>query len=232
MTDSAHHPFVNPGRTFPSPKTSFGQNGWLDRLRFAHTRLRRDEDGLQAWSDTLADLKNAADGLRIAVVGNARSLGKKELGTDIDAHDIVLRMNSAPQPSSISHGTRTDWLATSIPLKTARLEQLSPQRLLWMTRKRKRLPFDYARRSGFFLNPPAPMDRLSQKLGGPPSTGMMVLELMHSLPFDTISVYGFDFFKSLSNSGRRTAEQVPHDFGAEQAYSVKLFEEDQRFHLY
>lgn len=232
MSDTTHHTLVSPGTTARPLSTSFGKSGLGDRLRFLHARLRRDEAGLQAWSDTLADLKQAAAGQRIAVVGNARSLGEKALGADIDAHDIVLRMNSAPQPAPHSHGTRTDWLATSIPLKSDRLAQLSPDRLLWMTRKRKRLPYDYARRNGFFLNPPAPMDCLSQKLGGPPSTGMMVLELMHSLPFETISVYGFDFFKSLSNSGRRTAEQVPHDFGAEQSYSTQLFASDPRFHLF
>lgn len=201
------------------------------RLAFWAARSLRDEERLAQWSDAFEDLSLAALGLSVAVVGNARSLSQKSLGQEIDRHDIVLRINTAPMPNPRSHGTRTDWLASSIPVPMRRVAELNPSRVLWMTRKRKRLPYDLAKRSGFYLNPKAPVNQLADTLGAPPSTGAMVLELVRHLRFEQISVYGFDFFASLSNSGRRTAAQVPHDFIAERDHAVELFASDERFEL-
>lgn len=225
MTDFTHisaPQSLFPARKAPRPSVS-------GRLAFTLARTLRDEGRLALWSDSTEELAEQAQGIRIALVGNARSLSTKTLGSEIDAHDIVLRMNTAPMTSAESHGKRTDWLATSIPLKAPRLEELNPQRVLWMTRKRKRLPYDIARRPGFFLNPVQPVAALARQIDGPPSTGAMVMDLVQSLPFKQVSVYGFDFFASLSNSGRRTADQVPHDFNAEREHAHALFKRDARF---
>lgn len=225
MTDFTH--ISAPASLYPARKTP--RPSISGRWAFAMARTLRDEGRLALWSDSTEELAEQAQGIRIALVGNARSLGAKNLGSEIDAHDIVLRMNTAPMTSAKSHGRRTDWLATSVPLKASRLEQLNPQRVMWMTRKRKRLPYDIARRPGFFLNPVEPVGALARQIGGPPSTGAMVMDLVHSLPFKQVTVFGFDFFASLSNSGRRTADQVPHDFNAEREHAYALFNRDDRF---
>lgn len=202
------------------------------KLGFLLARRLRDEGMLSLWSDSGVALAQAAQGKRIAVVGNARSLSEKTLGAQIDDHDIVLRLNMAPMPDARSHGRRTDWLASSIPVPQRRIAELDPSRVLWMTRKRKRLPFALAQRDGFYLNPPGPVHALAAQIGAPPSTGAMVLDLVRRLPAAQVSVFGFDFFASLSHSGRRSAAQVPHDFTAERDHAVALFDQDTRFRLY
>ncbi|WP_319823987.1 hypothetical protein [Thalassovita sp.] len=98
-----------------------------------------------------------------------------------------------------------------------------------MTRKRKRLPYRIASRKGFYLNPIGQPQKLSVDLGSPPSTGAMVLQLLSALPVQRISVFGFDFFSSMSNSGSRTAAQVPHDFEAERKYAERIYMSDPKF---
>lgn len=215
---------------FPARSQSSGSTG--KRLGFLLARSLRDEGRLSLWSDSATELADAAQGLRIAVVGNARALSQSSFGADIDAHDIVCRINTAPMPRVGSHGLRTDWLASSIPVTRRRMDDLSPRRVLWMTRKRKRLPYCLARRNGFYLNPKPAVETLAARLGASPSTGVMVLDLVRHLPFQQVSLYGFDFFASLSNSGSRSAHQVPHDFKAERDYATALLTEDTRFTLH
>jgi hypothetical protein len=50
-------------------------------------------------------------------------------------------------------------------------------------------------------------------------------------PATSVDLYGFDFFASMSLSGRRTAAQVPHDFAAERAFVEALMARDARFTL-
>jgi hypothetical protein len=63
----------------------------------------------------------------------------------------------------------------------------------------------------------------------PPTTGLMMIDLLASSHATKITLYGFDFFASLSVSGRRTAAQVPHNFQAERAYVTALLARDSRF---
>ncbi|MEM7440680.1 MAG: glycosyltransferase family 29 protein [Pseudomonadota bacterium] len=168
----------------------------------------------------------------VAIVGNARSLESGRNGADIDGHDIVLRMHKAPMPSSVSHGKRTDWLALGMPVPESLLNQLSPDRLLWMTHARKRLRLRLAERAGFYRHPVADWQALADKLGSPPSTGALVVDLVSRSGAVQIDLYGFDFFASLSASGSRTAAQVPHDFAAEQGFVEGLIAADPRVALH
>ena len=58
-----------------------------------------------------------------------------------------------------------------------------------------------------------------------------ILVCVGSALFMLVSLYGFDFFASLSLSGSRTAAQVPHDFGGERSYVEALLAQDPRFRL-
>ena len=200
-------------------------------LSFFLARYRRDERVLAEYSIGWAALDAFLGNKSIAIVGNARALANHELGADIDAHDLVLRINSAPMPNARSHGNRCDVLALSIPVPAERIVALDPLFTLWMTRKRKRLPHALARRAGFYLNPLSDWQPLADRLGAPPSTGAMAIGLLARSGASTITLFGFDFFSSKSLSGGRDAAQVPHDFVAEADWVRDLLSRDARFRL-
>ena len=108
----------------------------------------------------------------------------------------------------------------------------APQHLLWMAAKRKRLRLRLACYPGFYLHPQQDWSGMKAHLGAPPSTGAMVIDLVARSHAARVELFGFDFFQSKSLSGRRTAQQVPHDFAAEAAYTAALLSKDTRFTLF
>ncbi|KGJ09484.1 glycosyltransferase family 29 protein [Paracoccus sphaerophysae] len=187
-------------------------------LRFYAARTLRNEPMLRSLSVPLSELVAQLGGKRVALVGNARSLAEGTQGAQIDAADLVVRINRAPMPAPESHGTRTDWLALAVRLPQADRARLAPGRILWMSPKRKRLDWRSAHSPGFYLFPLDDYQALEHELGAPPSTGFMAIRLLLEAPLATLTLYGFDFFASRSLSGSRSAEQVPHDFAAEAAW--------------
>jgi len=204
----------------------------MTRLGFYLARTLRREAPLAALSmDEMALLDRAA-GKRVALVGNARSLADRDEGAAIDAADLVIRINRAPMPASVSHGSRTDWLALATSLPPAELARIDPHLVLWMSPKRKRLPWSVARRAGrFYLHPLPRIVALTDRLGAPPTTGLMMIDLLMGSDLSRLALHGFDFFASLSLSGRRRADQVPHDFTAERRYVEDLAARDGRLAL-
>lgn len=200
----------------------------MTRLGFLIARTLRREAPLAALSVPQADLLAELAGKSVALVGNARSLSEREHGAAIDAADLVIRINRAPMPAALSHGTRTDWLALATAIGAADRARIAPGRILWMSPKRKRLPFDIATSPGFYLHPQSDIAALSRQLSAPPTTGLMMIHLLAQSDLSALRLYGFDFFASLSLSGRRTAEQVPHDFSAEAAHVAALMQRDSR----
>lgn len=201
------------------------------RLRFRLARALRDEAALARWSlpetAVLADLA----GKRVALVGNARAMAEGRAGAEIDAHDLVIRVNRAPMPQAVSHGARTDWLALAVRMEAERLATLDPKLVLWMSHKRKRLQWAAVARR-FYLYPQADIRTLWQRLGAQPTTGVMLIDRLARSQAAAVDLYGFDFFASLSLSGRRTAEKVPHDFAAEKGFVDRLLADDRRFTLH
>ncbi|MBL4929599.1 glycosyltransferase family 29 protein [Fuscibacter oryzae] len=201
----------------------------MNRLRFLLARTLRDEGTLQRLSVPESEVMAQLAGKSVALIGNARSLAEGQRGAEIDAADLVIRINRAPMPSAVSHGTRTDILALATSIPQADLDRLGPARVLWMSHKRKRLPFAIAASPGFHLPELSHFNRLKAELGAPPTTGLMLIDLLSRSHAREIRLYGFDFFTTLSLSGRRTAEQVPHDFAAERAFVQALMARDHRF---
>lgn len=197
-------------------------------LSFYTARLLRDEAALQRLSAPRAELDTELAGRRVALVGNARSLATRRQGAEIDAADLVVRINRAPMSSPESHGRRTDWLALAVRLPEADRARLSPRRVLWMSPKRKRLDWRSARSPGFHLHSLDAVAALQAELGAPPSTGLMTAALILSAPVAALTLFGFDFFASLSASGSRSAAQVPHDFAAEAAWVAARMAADPR----
>ncbi|MBC6442731.1 MAG: glycosyltransferase family 29 protein [Rhodobacteraceae bacterium] len=192
----------------------------------------RGEAALAPYSALQADVLAELDGRSVAIVGNARRLAASGYGAEIDNHAIVVRMHKAPMPDAGSHGSKTDWLALGMPVKETVLEDRAPTRVLWMTRARKRLRWRIAARPGFYRHPVADWHALADRLGSAPSTGILVIDLAVRSGAARIDLYGFDFFASLSESGRRTADQVPHDWAAERAVVEALIATDPRVVLH
>lgn len=200
----------------------------LGRLPFLIARTLRHEAPLAALSVPVSTLLDELAGKHVAIVGNARALADKMHGPDIDAADLVIRINRAPMPSPASHGSRTDWLALATSLNRADEARIRPGRFLWMSPKRKRLPYRVAASPGFYLHPLADYERLKSALAAPPTTGLMVINLVSQSRAASVRLYGFDFFASLSLTGSRTADQVPHRFPGEQALVEALMARDPR----
>lgn len=200
----------------------------MTRLGFLIARALRNEAALQAMSVPQSGLLAEVAGKTVALVGNARALAEGQAGAEIDAADLVIRINRAPMPSPASHGTRTDWLALATRLPEAERARIAPKRILWMSPKRKRLDWRTATSPGFYLHPLPDYQALARAIGAPPTTGAMVIDLLARSELTRLDLFGFDFFASLSLSGRRTAEQVPHDFKGESAWVDTLMLADRR----
>lgn len=200
-------------------------------LRFYAARLMRDEAILQQLSVPQGNLLADLEGRSVALIGNARALAETDHGARIDAADLVVRINRAPMPAIRSHGGRCDWLALAVRLPEAERARIAAGRFLWMSPKRKRLDWKTATSPGFYLHPLSDYQALSDRLAAPPTTGAMMIDLLLRSRLASLTLYGFDFFASQSLSGRRTAQQVPHDFGAEAAWVRALTERDERLRL-
>lgn len=201
-------------------------------LRFIAARLLRNEEMLASLSVPQPELLAALKGKTVALVGNARALANATQGAEIDAHDVVVRVNLAPMPDAASHGTRTDWLGLAVRLPRADRARIQPGRVLWMSHKRKRLDYASAHSPGFYLHPLEDYQALKDSLGAQPTTGAMLIALLLQSDLARLDLYGFDFFASKSLTGSRSAEQVPHDFSAEAAWVEGLTQTDPRLHLH
>ena len=200
----------------------------MTRLGFLIARSLRREAPLAALSVSQAELLGDLAGKSVALVGNARALAAGDAGAEIDAHDVVIRINRAPMPNAHSHGTRTDWLALATSLNGADRARIQPGRILWMSHKRKRLDWHSAQSDGFYLHPLADYATLKTRLGAQPTTGVMLIDMLARSGLARLDLYGFDFFASLSLSGSRSADKVPHDFAAEAALVGNLIAQDSR----
>ncbi|RYG90051.1 hypothetical protein EU803_15665 [Loktanella sp. IMCC34160] len=204
----------------------------MNKIDFYWARLRRQESTLAELSVGIEDLADELRGKSVALVGNARSLSQSDKGTHIDCADVVIRINSAPIPSARSHGTHTDWHALAVRNSRSMRDRVGAQRYLWMSHKRKRLDWATASSPGFYLSPMEHFQKLMSQLGARPTTGLMLIDLLERLPAESVDLFGFDFFDSLSLTGNRTAEQVPHDFEAERKWVHDLLDRDGRFVLH
>ena len=112
------------------------------------------------------------------------------------------------------------------------LADRAPKRILWITPRRKRLPWRIARTPGFHLHPRAEAEALRTAIGARPTTGLMMIDKLLRSNCAKVDLYGFDFFGSLSLSGSRGPGRVPHDFDAERAWVGAALERDPRLSLH
>ncbi|MEM5476123.1 glycosyltransferase family 29 protein [Pacificibacter sp. AS14] len=204
----------------------------LDKCLFRLAGWRNDDAVLGQSASSIGELAQDMNGKRIAIVGNARALAQASLGAQIDECDLVIRINRAPMPSVQSHGVRTDWLALATALPRGRFQALGASRLIWMSHKRKRLKYWMGQTAGFSLFPRTCYEALKTQLGAQPTTGAMLIDFAAQSNASEIHLFGFDFFSSLSLSGRRDATSVPHDFTSESDFVHTLIKSDPRITLH
>lgn len=143
----------------------------------------------------------------VALVGSAQSLLDTTYGAEIDAHDLVIRINQGAfatlQPDST--GLRTDYVFLTLTGGTAwakwsflrRARRAASEGVVLMSAKGRAIgPIDMSR---FFLHYPARwQDDLIERLGHRPSTGAMAVDLLAKTLGDIrhLNLYGFDFFQT------------------------------------
>jgi len=131
----------------------------------------------------------------MCIIGNADSVVKTK--KNIDSHQIVGRMNRGkPQGKEEFIGSRTDILFLSTGLSRKSIElAYDPKFTIWMTANH-RLAHPWVLRNGI-QNPKKDWHELHSLLGINPTTGMMTLKFcLKYLQFKTLTIYGYDFFKT------------------------------------
>lgn len=180
---------------------------------------------------TQSELNSALQGRSVALVGNSTRLQDYSFGSEIEEHDIIIRINRGPIIHALSHGARTDWIATSAPVSSGLAKGRKVSHVLWMTAKRRRMPAWMFKNRNVFINPAKNYRALQDRLGTRPSTGIMMIDLLARSACSKIDLYGFDFFAARSLSGARAATETPHDFDAEKRYFEELAASDGRLTL-
>lgn len=173
----------------------------------------------------LSALADLTKGKSVALVGNAKSLREKSLGGEIDAHDVVIRLNRGPIMSTEISGQKTTVLATSIPISMGLFKQRGCELALWLTPKRRKFPLWFLKKKyNCAVFPKSQHKALSRTIGSRPTSGVMALHSVLDGEPSQVTLFGFDGFASGSLSSDMTAEQAPHDFVSEQTYIDQLVE--------
>lgn len=138
-------------------------------------------------------------GKTVAVVGNANSLFGRNLGPEIDQHDVIIRINRGFVRKPMQQGSRTDIVGTSRPIRTAQIvERYRPKRVMWLFWRWWRLPTwtpEIWRKTEVI--PLALWHDAYKKIKWRPTSGFVMLNLLiNHTEAKQISIYGFDFYET------------------------------------
>lgn len=174
----------------------------------------------------LSEVEKLIKGRSVAIVGNAMSLCDRRYGQEIDAHDVVIRLNRGPIMSPEISGTRTTILAATTHVSLGSFLQKGCSLFLWLTPKRRKLPlWVWKRRRMSSIFPKRLHQKLTRELGSRPSSGIMVVIAVEECHPSNVTLFGFDGFSSVSLSGSGKMHAGPHDYQSEQSYLKDLSKE-------
>lgn len=164
-----------------------------------------------------ARMRAAIAGRHVVLVGNAASLMTRDFGAQIDAADVVIRLNRGFVVKPEAQGTRTDIASLTPTLTEDEIEtQFDPDFMVLLTPKLRHLRISRARNLRkvlFYAHRYWMADR--QKIGRRPSSGYMMLSYLLRLEAAaSITLYGFDF-GATDTYYNPQGYQTPHDFAAE-----------------
>lgn len=157
--------------------------------------------------------------IRVAVVGNATSILDSGHGRQIDACDVVIRMNLGVPISPSNQGKRTTVLAfSSYQLVRNLAQDFGCPSLFWMS-PNEREKYTGSPEMHFY-----DLDRwenLRKELGARPSVGAMLLDYLDGKGVQLAELFGFDF-KETSTFYLRKPHRGPHSFEAERERTKML----------
>lgn len=191
-------------------------------------------------------------GKRVALVGNAASLLSTQYGSEIDDHDVVIRINTpaifydALTPRH-SHGTRIHvWAFWDYFRYKTSDHRNKPQRLLDTFFDSDRynilnLNMTNKKNEGFVWNDDEFFFDVKQRClqeTGNPSAGLVLLYLLNECDPAVVNVYGFDFKRTPTFSNftydvdeNRFDNFFRHDYAFEETYARQKFFTQERFNL-
>jgi hypothetical protein len=174
-------------------------------------------------------MKQWFEGKTVALVGNAMSLFDKQYGKEIDAHDVVVRLNKAAMlytrdDCEDSHGKRTDvWMFWNAAEYKSHFHK---------TKAKKVHVGHQGRNAGNlstvdFVYPKEYYEYLRDKVGNHrnPTTGIMSLDYISRCNPAKISVYGYDWKETptFTDPSRKKDRHCPHDHDTEKEYCRTVF---------
>ena len=203
----------------------------------------------------MGDFKEFVSGKRIALVGPASTLKDQRMGTMIDAHDIVVRLNhSWPLPKAFQEdiGTRVDVIYHNMNFtkqKMTRKEIVRMHRdgVKWMisTHPASEVRFRYRLRKFSKMNKgllnfralPGSLKKRMQKRVKHPNAGLMAIEDLLRYPIRSVYVTGFSFYTTgylkYPNYRQSYAKRAVrhHDQNQNKSYFCRLITRDSRIEV-
>lgn len=169
----------------------------------------------------LREIQAFCKGKRICILGNADSVLRRK--RNIDGFDIVGRMNrGAPAGLEQFIGSRTDILFLSTGMSGDNIRgDFDPRFVVWMTACH-RLAQPWTLRNAI-QNPKEDWHFLYKKLGINPTTGMMTLNfILNHIEYKSLTIYGFDFFKTKTWYNTRIDDGQKHSGKKEEGLFMEM----------
>lgn len=166
-----------------------------------------------------ARMRRLIAGKSVVIVGNAQSLFAMTQGAEIDAHDVVIRLNKGFVKTPSAQGTRTDMVGLTPELTEAEtIAAFAPATLLMLIPKMRHYHFwrsENVGRTVFYPFRYWLADR--NMIGRRPSSGFMAISwLMRLNAAKSVTLYGFDFGATATYYNPE-GYKTPHNYPAEAA---------------
>lgn len=168
-------------------------------------------------------------GKRVAIVGNAKSLLSTEFGAEIDAHDVVIRLNKGFPKQHESQGHRTDAVGLTPELSEDEVTSgFKPKVFLFLIPRLRH--YNLYRKENVartIFNPFRAWLSDRNLIGRRPSSGFMAISfVLRANAATELNLYGFDF-GATATYYNPNGYVTPHDF-AKEAEIVRAWENDGR----
>jgi hypothetical protein len=181
---------------------------------------------------TLEELKEYFYGKTVALIGNAQSIFDFKFGSDIDSHDIVIRINNGYVKTPESQGTKTTVISSGFN-KVSKEEiesNFNPEMVIWTGTKDSLLYGEKYINEKVFLEPYSLWRKLKKQISTKktvaPTSGIQIIDLVcNYLKPARVDIYGFDFLKSDTINEKKTIRYIAvkrHDFNKESQMVMEL----------
>lgn len=167
----------------------------------------------------------------VALVGNAMSLFDLEYGSEIDSHDVVVRMNKAAmlytrKEVGLSHGTKTHvWSFWNTTEYKNHFNKIPKNIKKFHAGHQGRTPNNIHLIDAVY--PDSLYKILKPKSGKHrnPTTGLITLDYISNCNPKLVRVYGFDWKETatFTDPEMKKEKACPHDYDVEKEYCMKVF---------